>query len=159
MYRVTTMDSAVAVTPPNYARASQGYAEQVLVDRSTGSPHLELRLCLLGDHGYIDAVVHSFEVSVYVFEGSLAVTAQGSTTRLDADHAMIVPVGVTYSVRALEGPARWLHVNAPSQIADGRRQDTFFTGRPLPETSARLPDGRDPRDRHALGPASPRGRQ
>lgn len=150
MYRVTTMDDSAATTPAGYAGSSQGYAQQVLVNRSTGSPHMELRLCLLEPGGSIDAAVHSFEVSLYVFSGSLAVTMLGSTTRLDADHAMVVPVGVTYSMRSLDGPARWLHVNAPSELADGRRQDTFFTGRPLSEEPARLPDGRDPRDRHAL---------
>lgn len=150
MYRVTKMDDTAVSMPPHFDGASRGYAQQVLVDRATGSPHLELRLCLLAADGYLDAALHSFEVSVYVFDGSLAVTMLGSTTRLDADHALVVPVGVPYSVRALEGPVRWLHVNAPSELADGRRQDTFFTGRPLAEQPARLPDGRDPRDRHAL---------
>ncbi len=150
MYRVTKMDETLVVTPASHAVSSSGYAQQVLVDRSTGSPHLELRLCVLAEGGHIDAAVHSFEVSVYVFAGSLGVTMLGSTVRLDADHALVIPIGVTYSIRALDGPARWLNVNAPSQINDGRRQDTFFTGVALAESPARLPDGRDPRDRHAL---------
>jgi mannose-6-phosphate isomerase-like protein (cupin superfamily) len=150
MYRVTKMDDSAASTPPSHAGSSVGYTQQILVDRTTGSPHMELRLCLLDAGGSVSAAVHSFEVSIYVFSGSLGVTMLGSTTRLDADHAMVVPIGVTYEIRSLAGPARWLHVNAPSELADGRRQDTFFTGQPLAAHPALPPDGRDPRDRHAL---------
>ena len=110
-----------------------------------------LSMCYLEADGCVEEVVHSFEVSVYVFSGEVAVTALGSSTRLGPHHCMVIPVGVAYSIRALAGAAQWLHVNAPAEVEDpGRRPDTFFTGELADARSAEAPGLRDPRNQHAF---------
>lgn len=150
MHHVTKLDRELAVTPSEYVGHCEGYSQQILVDRSVGSPHMTLRHCELEPGGVLRATLHSFEVSVYVFDGVLAVTMQGRTYRLEQDHALVVPVGVTYQVTALDGRVRWLQMSAPAELRDGRRADTFFPHRQLQDSEPHQPDGRDPRDRHAL---------
>jgi len=105
----------------------------------------------LDSNGRIDPVVHSFEISIYVFEGEVAVSMLGATTLLAADHCIVIPVGVAYSIRATATAAKWLQVSAPSEVEDdGRRQDTFFTGEAASEAISALPDIRDPRNQHAV---------
>jgi mannose-6-phosphate isomerase-like protein (cupin superfamily) len=100
--------------------------------------------------GHVETVLHSFELSVYVFSGSLAVTTLGETTLLAADHCITVPIGSAYSLRSIDGPVTWLQIAAPAELDDGRRQDTFFTGETLVESEPVLPDMRDPRNRNAV---------
>ncbi len=150
MYYLTKIDDASALTPEDFAPASSGYRRQSLISRATGSPHMSLSVGHLAAHGHVDATVHSFEVSLYVFAGTLAVTMHGETTHLGPDHAIVVPVGVTYSLRALDAHVRWLQMSAPGELDDGRRQDTFFTGDSLAESAPIIPDMRDPRFSHAV---------
>jgi mannose-6-phosphate isomerase-like protein (cupin superfamily) len=100
--------------------------------------------------GYVEPALHSFEFSIYVFSGSLAVTTLGQTTLLDADHGMAVPLGTTYSLRSIDGPVKWLQMASPAELDDGRRQDTFFSGETLVESRPEPPDMRDPRNQNAV---------
>lgn len=150
MYYSTRIDDAKAVAVPTHGGHSTGYRQQILVSQSTGSPHMTLSVGHLAADGRVDPVLHSFEVSLYVFSGSLAVTTLGQTTRLDADHAICLPIGTTYSLTSLDGPVTWLQMAAPAEISDGRRRDTFFTGETLAESSHVRPDMRDPRNRNAV---------
>jgi mannose-6-phosphate isomerase-like protein (cupin superfamily) len=149
MYHVTKIDDSAAATPPSHQGNSSGYRRQILVNRATGSPHMTLAVGHLDADGRIEPVLHSFEVSVYVFSGTLAVTTLGKTTHLGPDHCMVLPLGEAYSVRTVDGPAKWLQMESPAELDDGRRQDTFFTGQPLVETAPVVPDMRDPRNRNA----------
>ena len=150
MYYLTRIDDASAKTPADYASTSAGFRRQSLISRATGSPHMSLSVGHLSAGGHVDAAVHSFEVSVYVFDGTLAVTMLGETTHLGPHHAIVVPVGVTYVLRALDADVRWLQMSAPGELDDGRRQDTFFTGDELVESTPIVPDMRDPRLSHAV---------
>ncbi|HUX05593.1 MAG TPA: cupin domain-containing protein [Acidimicrobiales bacterium] len=150
MYYVTRIDDSAAVTPAHFETSSSGYRRQVLISRATGSPHMNLSVGHFAPQGHLDATVHSFEVSLYVFEGTLAITMLGSTTQLAPEHAVVIPVGVTYTLRAVDGPAKWLQMSAPAELDDQRRQDTFFTGDEITETTPVLPDMRDPRNQHAV---------
>lgn len=150
MYYLTKIDDAAAQTPTSYEDASVGYRSQTLISRATGSPHMSLSVGHLSADGHVDASVHSFEVSIYVFTGTLAITMLGETTHLAADHAIVIPVGVTYALRALGADVRWLQMSAPGELDDGRRQDTFFTGDVLVESEPVIPDMRDPRNQHAV---------
>jgi len=150
MYHVTKIDEALAAAPLRYEGHARGFRRQVLVDSSTGSPHMSLTMCYLEENGGVDTTVHSFEFSIYVFSGQLAVTTLGDTILLAPHHAVCIPVGTAYSLRALDGPVSWLNMASPTEINDGRREDTFFTGHPLSETSPSLPDMRDPRNRNAV---------
>ncbi len=150
MYATTHIDARLAETPAQYRGHSRGFRRQVLFSRTTGSAHLTLSVGHLDADGSIDPVVHSHETSVYVLEGTLAVTTLGQTTHLGPDHAVVLPVGGAYAVSALDGPARWLQMAAPGEIDDGRRRDTFFTGATLAGDGLVVPDMRDPRNRNAV---------
>jgi quercetin dioxygenase-like cupin family protein len=156
MYRLTKVDDLLATTPEHFVDSSVGYSRQTLIDRSTGSPHMGVSVAHLAPNGHVDPLVHSFEVSLYVFSGQIALTMLGSTTLLGRDHCAVIPVGTTYALRASNEPARWLSVSAPSEIADGRRQDTFFTNEKMEEFEGNVPDVRDPRTQHVarFDPAS-----
>jgi mannose-6-phosphate isomerase-like protein (cupin superfamily) len=104
----------------------------------------------LESEGHVETALHSFEFSIYVFSGTLAVTTLGATTLLEANSCITVPVGTTYSLRSVEGPVKWLQIASPAELDDGRRQDTFFTGEPLIESTPVVPDMRDPRNRNAV---------
>jgi glyoxylate utilization-related uncharacterized protein len=102
----------------------------------------------LAEGGHVDAVLHSFETSFYVLSGTLALTTLGQTTHLEPDHCIVLPLATTYQLRALEGPVRWLQMQSPAELDDGRRQDTFFTGETLVDSTPVTPDMRDPRNRN-----------
>lgn len=150
MYYLTRVDADLATTPEHYRVSSKGYSQQSLIDRTTGSPHMSVSMAYLEPHGHVDSVVHSFEVSLYVFAGPIAVTTLGATTILPADHCLVIPIGTTYSIRSFEEPTRWLLVCAPSELNDGRRHDTFFTGETLKGGDGLVPDVRDPRNQNAV---------
>jgi quercetin dioxygenase-like cupin family protein len=151
MYHVTRIDESQNVLPPAYADRSKGFSRQQLVGKSQGSPHMGLYVCTLEPAGYVEAVVHSFEISVYVLSGELVVTMLGASTTLRADDCIAVPVGVTYSVRAAGAqPVSWLLMSAPAPFEDTRRTDTFFTGEQLEAAASPATDVRDPRNQHAF---------
>lgn len=150
MNYATKIDDSRATTPSIYEGHSVGFRRQVLVNRQTGSPHMTLTIGHLDPHGHVDCTLHSFEFSVYVFSGSLAVTTLGRTMLLEADHCITVPLGTAYSLRSVDGPVKWLQIASPAEIDDGRRRDTFFTGETLVESDPELPDMRDPRNRNAV---------
>jgi mannose-6-phosphate isomerase-like protein (cupin superfamily) len=150
MNYATRIDDSKAVTPAAWQDHSVGFRRQLLINRATGSPHMTLSIGHLEVSGYVETALHSFEFSIYVLSGSLALTTLGQTTMLDADHAVAVPVGTTYSLRAVNGPVKWLQMAAPTEFDDGRRQDTFFTDEALIESTPVVPDMRDPRNQNAV---------
>ena len=150
MHNATKIDDTAAVAPSKFEGHASGYRRQILLDRATGSPHMTLSVGHLESAGYVDATLHSFEFSIFVFSGSLAVTTLGQTTLLSADHAIAVPVGTVYSLRAVNGPVKWLQMASPTEIDDGRREDTFFTGEAVIESTPQVPDMRDPRNQNAV---------
>jgi mannose-6-phosphate isomerase-like protein (cupin superfamily) len=150
MYHVTVIDDESATTPTTFTAHSSGFRRQILVNRATGSPHMTLTVDYLNEGGHVDAVLHSFETSLYVLSGTLAVTTLGKTSELGPDHCIALPLATTYTMRAVDGPVKWLQMEAPAELDDGRRQDTFFTGDTLVETTPDIPDMRDPRNRNAV---------
>jgi mannose-6-phosphate isomerase-like protein (cupin superfamily) len=150
MYHVTRIDDARNELPTDYEARSKGFSRQLLVGASTGSPHMGLAACQLEVKGSIDSVVHSYENSLYVTAGELAIHVQGKTQLLGRDDCLNVPVGAPYSIRALDGPVSWLQMSAPAPFVDRRRQDTFFTGDEVDFGAAALPDLRDPRNLNAF---------
>jgi mannose-6-phosphate isomerase-like protein (cupin superfamily) len=150
MYHVTVINDESATTPDAFSAHSSGFRRQILVNRATGSPHMTLTVDHLSEGGSIEAVLHSFETSLYVLSGTLAVTTLGKTSELGADHCIVLPLATTYTVRAVDGPVKWLQMEAPAELDDGRRQDTFFSGETLSESAPDIPDMRDPRNRNAV---------
>ena len=150
MYHVVRIDDENATTPKTYENHSSGYRRQVLVNRASGSPHMTLSVGHLAEGGGVHAILNSFEVSLYVFSGTLAVTTLGRTDHLGPDHCIVLPLATTYSLTAINGPARWLQMQAPAELDDGRRQDTFFSNQEPVGTAPDIPDMRDPRNRNAV---------
>lgn len=149
MHQVTRIDDQSATPPVAYEGHASGYRRQVLISGATGSPHMTLSVGVLDDGGRIEPVLHSFETSLYVFSGTLAVTTLGQTTQLGPDHCIVLPIATTYSLSAVGGPVRWLQMSSPTELSDGRRQDTFFPGGELAGSAPIVPDMRDPRNRNA----------
>lgn len=145
MHHITRIAKELAGPVPAYQGRSTGFTRQVLVSREHGSPHMTLSVGHLDAGGTVATLLHSFEVSIYVFSGTLLVTTQGQTHQLGPDHVICIPVGTAYALRALDGPVQWLNMGSSAELNDGRRQDTFFTGEVLGEFSPLIPDMRDPR--------------
>lgn len=117
------------LTPPAFARHSQGYTRASLVDSSCGSVHTGLTLNRLEPGGQIAPHLHSFEESVYILEGRLAGTSlgPGASTALGAGDFAVMKVGVLHGwSNAGSEPVRWLEMNAPQPKASGEPRDTFF---------------------------------
>jgi mannose-6-phosphate isomerase-like protein (cupin superfamily) len=150
MYHVTSIDDERAATPQAFMDHSSGYRRQILVNRANGSPHMTLAVGQLSADGSVDAVLHSFEVSIYVFSGTLSISTLGTTSHLGPDHCVVVPLATSYTLRAVDGPVKWLQMESPAELDDGRRQDTFFTGEATVESVPVIPDMRDPRNRNAV---------
>jgi mannose-6-phosphate isomerase-like protein (cupin superfamily) len=150
MYHVTSIDDESAATPETFENHSSSYRRQILVNQATGSPHMTLLVGHLNESGSVDDVLHSFEISLYVFSGTLAITTLGKTSHLGPDHCLIVPLATSYSLRAVDGPVKWLQMESPAELDDGRRQDTFFTGEAMVESVPVIADMRDPRNRNAV---------
>ena len=150
MHHLTKIDDEGALTPAAFAAHSVGYRRQILISQDVGSPHMTLSIGHLDADGHLAPTLHSYEFSIYVLLGELSVTTLGQTTLLPPDHAICVPLGTTYSLRAPNGPVKWLQMASPAEINDGRRQDTFFSSEELVESNPVLPDMRDPRNRSAV---------
>ncbi len=150
MHHLTRINDDAALTPPAFAAHSKGYRRQVLVSQDVGSPHMTLTIGHLDHGGHVAPALHSFEFSMYVLAGELAVTTLGQTTLLGRDHVICIPLGTTYSLRAPRGPVKWLQMASPAEINDGRRHDTFFSSKELEESTPIVPDMRDPRNRNAV---------
>ncbi|HEY5305008.1 MAG TPA: cupin domain-containing protein [Acidimicrobiales bacterium] len=149
-HHVATINSELAEVPSPYVGHSENFRLQRLVDQSAGSPHMTLSAGFLGADGHLDAVLHSFEVSLYVFSGTLTITTLGRTTLLGRDHCINIPLGTTYCLSSADGPVEFLQMATPAVMDQGPRQDTFFTGEELIESTPTLPDMRDPRNRNAV---------
>jgi mannose-6-phosphate isomerase-like protein (cupin superfamily) len=124
MFYATKIESTRARTPSHYLEHSRGYRQQILIDRHTGSPHMSLSIGHLDEGGHVDSVLHSFEISLYVFSGTLAVTTLGTTTLLPPNHCIVLPLGATYSMKSVEGAVEFLQMASPAELTDGRRHDT-----------------------------------
>jgi mannose-6-phosphate isomerase-like protein (cupin superfamily) len=150
MFHATRIDASQALVPTAYAGHSQGYRQQILVDGVAGSQHMTLSMVFLAAGGYVESVLHSYEISLYVYSGTLSVTTLGTTTLLAPHHCIALPLGVPYTMRSVDGDVQFLQMAAPGHLVDGRRVDTFFTGETLAESAPVVPDMRDPRNRNAV---------
>ena len=111
---------------------------------------MTLAMVFLDEGGFVDSVLHSHEVSLYVYSGTLEVTTLGVTTHLPANHCIALPLGEPYAMRSVGGPVEYLQMAAPGHLDGDRRVDTFFTGETMIGSSPVLPDMRDPRNRNAV---------
>jgi quercetin dioxygenase-like cupin family protein len=118
-----------------------------VVDEPGGSTQMGFRLARLAAGGHVDSHVHSFEESVYVISGSLAIdTPEGSYELITGDYGLL-PVGMTHAFRNVsDGPVDFAEMKAPLP----RRRFGYDTQFPAPivaEDPVAI-DVRDPRNRY-----------
>jgi quercetin dioxygenase-like cupin family protein len=133
---------------PAYLEQSRGFRRASLVDRSVGSVHMGLGLCVLQAGGSIDLHVHSFEESFLVLEGQPTLVLDGRAYPLMPGACGVVPVSVAHAwIGPATGAARWVDMLAPQPRPEGSPDDTFFLG-PASIDDVEPLDIRDPRSRH-----------
>ena len=133
-------------TPPEFEGRSAGYTGDLVVDERGGAVQMGFRVARLDAGGHVDAHVHSFEESVYVIQGRLAVdTTEGSHELAAGDYGLL-PVGMTHALRNTSNHAvDFAEMKAPLP----RERFGFDTQFPEPlEPGPASPiDVRDPRNR------------
>ena len=133
---------------PAYTDRSRSFSRASLVDRSVGSVHMGLGLCVLQAGGHIDLHVHSFEESFFVLEGEPTLILDGRAYPLMPGACGVVPVSVPHAwIGPGRGVARWIDMLAPQPRIGGSTDDTFFVG-PAVTGNVEALDIRDPRSRH-----------
>jgi quercetin dioxygenase-like cupin family protein len=125
---------------------STGLTRAVLLGEHTGTTHTGLTLVELAQGGSVDAHVHSYEGSFYVFDGEPVLYLDGRGVRLKPGACGALPVGLAHAWRTDE-PARWIEMASPRPRGGGQPRDTFFLG-PAPTGEPEALDLRDPRNRN-----------
>lgn len=135
------------VTPSEFADRSMGYARDSVVTEEGGAVQMGFAVARLEPGGHVDTHVHSFEETVYVVEGELAVdTPEGSHLLVGGDYGLI-PVGMTHSFRNVSGrPVTFSEMKAPLP-RERFGFDTQFPGAMSLSTPIPI-DVRDPRNRY-----------
>ncbi len=122
---------------------ADGLRRRVVIDGSSGSVHLTVRLSDLAAGGEIRPHVHSVEKTVYVLAGRLDLAIGGCVHILQPGNYALVPVAAPHALRAGgQGSARWLEVLAPQSRPEPK--DTFALAMPVDWGSARTPDWDSP---------------
>jgi quercetin dioxygenase-like cupin family protein len=147
MHHVTRIDAGAARTPKRYREHSAGFRRFDYVDRSVGSVHMGVGICLLDAGGHIEPHVHAYEESFYVLDGGVLAQIGEQAVLLGPGDYGLIPTGQRHAWRgAGRGRARWLEMAAPQprRIQDGR--DTFFVDGAPPAHATRptLPDAAMP---------------
>lgn len=143
---VKTKGDLVYRTPTEFEARSEGYAVDPVVDEAGGSVQMGFRVARIDAGGHVDAHVHSFEETLYVIDGSVAVDTTEGSHELSAGDYGLIPVGMTHAFRNTSGAlVDFAEMKAPLP----RKRfgfDTQFPG-PLDAKPARPIDVRDPRNR------------
>lgn len=147
-YHLTRIDDALAIEPDEYRGHATGFRRQDLLGYETGSHHTTMSVGHLAPDGRIDVAVHSYEKSIWVFDGELLIAMEGSQVALGAQDLAFVPIGAEHQIGAGASGARWLEMSAPvRRPGRGRRPDTFFLPGTLLGSAESSVDLRDPRNR------------
>ncbi|HZD22029.1 MAG TPA: cupin domain-containing protein [Acidimicrobiia bacterium] len=134
-------------TPPEFEGRSDGYSAAEVVDEPGGSTQMGFRMGRLQPGGHVSTHIHSFEESLYVVEGELAVdTPEGSYRLVTGDYALI-PVGTTHAFRNVsETDVSFAEMKAPLP-RERFGYDTQFPPA-ITQTDPVPIDVRDPRNRY-----------
>ena len=143
---VKTKGDLVYRTPTEFKARSEGYAVDPVVDEASGSVQMGFRVARIDAGGHVDAHVHSFEETLYVIDGSVAVDTTEGSHELSAGDYGLIPVGMTHAFRNTSGAiVDFAEMKAPLP----RERFGFDTQFPaaLDARPARPIDVRDPRNR------------
>jgi quercetin dioxygenase-like cupin family protein len=136
---------AAPAVPDGWAGHSDGFRRWSVVDETSAAVHTGFGVCELDPGGSVAAHVHSFEESVHLLDGEVAVETGEGATLLRAGDYGILPVGVPHAWRNPGAAARWADMLAPQPRAR-LGGDTMLVP-PLPGATPVLVDPRDPRNR------------
>jgi quercetin dioxygenase-like cupin family protein len=141
---VLTAADASFVVPPALADHSVGLRRWMIVDEEAGAVHTGFSIGEMDPGGSIDHHVHSYEESLFVLEGEVALRTPGTAARLLPGDYAVITVGTPHVLRN-EGSAtaRWAAMSAP-QPRPAVQGDTYFVP-PFEEADAVAIDVRDPR--------------
>ena len=133
--------------PPEFAGRSSGYTRDDVVDEAGGSVQMGFSVARLDPGGHVETHVHSFEESVYVVEGELALDTPEGSHRLIAGDYGLIPVGMTHALRnSGSEPVSFSEMKAPLP-RERFDYDTQFPGA-LSVADPEPIDVRDPRNRY-----------
>jgi quercetin dioxygenase-like cupin family protein len=125
---------------------SEGFEVATLVDRATGSHHVELAVCRLAPGGHVGGHLHPFEESFFMFEGDVVLTIDRDHHAISANDFGFVPVSAPHGWRNVgDEPAVWYRIRSPQPRRVGPAQGTF----PVPDLDLAAV-GRAPRETHPL---------
>ena len=125
---------------------SKGFEVATLVDRSTGSHHVELAVCRLAPGGFVRPHLHPFEESFFMFEGTPLLAIDAEQHALAPNDFGFVPVAAVHAWHNPgDQPAVWYRIRSPQPRTIGRGTGTY------PVEDAGLPShGTRPRETHPL---------
>ncbi len=138
---------APSLIPVGFEGRSLGFAEVAHVDDRTGAVHAAIATASLAAQGSVALHLHSYEQYVFVLEGAVELTLNGSVFALRPNDCACIPVGAVHGLRNAGSEAcRWLDLKTPIPRMPGRPADTFFVEA---QPAAAAPRGlRDPAAPH-----------
>jgi quercetin dioxygenase-like cupin family protein len=143
---VKTTADQVFEPPAEFDGRSTGYTTAAIVDEPGGGVQMGFRVARLQPGGAVGTHVHSWEESIYVMSGALAIdNTEGSHLLVPGDYALL-PVGMTHALRNTSGDeAVFAEMQAPLPRPrfdhDTQFPAPIAAGEPAPV------DVRDPRNR------------
>jgi quercetin dioxygenase-like cupin family protein len=146
-YLVRRAGEASPAVPPAFQGHSDGFTRWSVVDEPSGALHTGFGVCTLLPGGSVDAHVHSFEETVYVLAGEVALrTPEGSVLLRAGDYGLL-PVGMPHAwASSGDTEASWADMLAP-QPRERFGWDTFFVAARSGGDPPVPVDVRDPRTR------------
>ena len=128
-YYVGQYDESRFATPDVYREKSRGFERVSLINRATGSVHMEACIARLHAGGSVACCAHAYEKGLYVFDGELELLRGGEALRLPAHSYALIPYAAPHALRNRAGQsARWFEIMAPQPKPTNAFKDTFFTG-------------------------------
>jgi len=148
-FYVGSIDERKFVVPEIYASHCEGYLRQVLVSHaiSPASVHMGVGLVEIAPGGYHSPVMHAFEKSFYVLDGTVIASIGQQAYQLSTGHYGLIHKATPYTFcNATDKPVRLFEMMAPQpKPMDSNFRDTFFLSQDAPARTGPVPNLDDPR--------------
>ena len=148
-FYVGSVDERKFEVPEIYASHCEGYRTQVLVSDaiSPASVHMGVGLVNIAPGGYHSSVVHAFEKSFYVLDGTVIASIGQQVYELSSGHYGLIHKGTRHAFfNASDNPVRLFEMMAPQPKPVGSDfRDTFFLSSEAPAREGLVPNLDDPR--------------
>jgi quercetin dioxygenase-like cupin family protein len=132
--------------PASIEGHATGFRRWTAIDESAGAVHTGFVIAEFDPDGRIDWHVHSYEESLYVIEGEIALfTSETAVLLREGDYGLI-PLGQPHALENRGATTARLAALSAPQPRPGHGGDTYFVAA-LPEFELAVVDPRDPRTR------------